>query len=127
MSALPVAAATLEAMPRDARGLAIFEILSEADRYPIDAPEGIVQHWLVERDPTVGADLQERLIRAIDWPAGRVQTCIAGESGTIKALRHYLHREMGVDRGDTYISGYWKLGLIEDEHQTMKRREGVSV
>lgn len=26
----------------------------------------------------------------------------------------------------TYISGYWKLGLIEDEHQKMKRAEEIA-
>lgn len=123
MSALPVAAAVLEAMPRAARGVAIFEITDPADRQQIDAPEGIEQHWLIQPDPHQPSSAQEELIRGLNWPAGRVQTCIAGESGVIKALRAFLHREKGLDRGDTYISGYWKIGMVEDEHQQMKRRD----
>ena len=123
-SALPVAAATLEAMPRDAKGVAIFEITDAADRQDIDAPAGIEMHWMVHPDPLNASDQQERLIRSLDWPDGRVQTCIAGESGVIRSLRAFLHQEKALARADTYISGYWKIGLVEDEHQAMKRAEG---
>lgn len=125
MSALPVAAATLEAMPRDARGVAIFEITSAEDRQEIDAPEGIAQHWLMHPDPHVPSTAQEEMIRGLDWPEGRVQTCVAGESGAIRALRAYLHQERGLDRRDAYVSGYWKIGLVEDQHQVEKRRESA--
>ena len=126
MSALPVAAATLEAMPRNAKGVAIFEITSEADRQDIAAPEGVRMHWRLHPDPKVPSGAQESFVRALDWPEGRVQTCIAGESGVIKALRTFLHKEKALPRDDTYISGYWKIGLIEDEHQEIKRLEAAS-
>jgi len=123
MSALPVAAATLEAMPREAKGVALIEITSEGDRQPIAAPPGVAMNWLLQPDPHAPSDAQERLIRALDWPEGTVQTCIAGESGVIRALRAFLHNEKGLSKKDTYISGYWKIGLVEDEHQEMKRAE----
>ncbi len=123
-SAIPVAAATLEAMPRDAKGVAVFEVTAAEDRQNIDAPEGIQMHWLVHPKPEVPSVQQSDLIRSLDWPSGRVQTCIAGESGLIRTLRAFLHQEMGLPRSDTYISGYWKIGLVEDEHQKMKRAEG---
>jgi NADPH-dependent ferric siderophore reductase len=123
-SAIPVAAAALEAMPREAKGVAIFEITSEEDRQDIDMPKGIEVHWLLHADPHHASTAQETLIRSLDWPAGRVQTCIAGESGVIRTLRAFLSQEKQVPREDTYISGYWKIGLIEDEHQKTKRAEG---
>jgi len=123
-SAIPVAAVTLEAMPRDAKGIALFEITAPEDRQEIAAPEGVAMHWLVHPDPHDPSGAQEDFIRALDWPAGRVQTCIAGESGVIRALRAFLHQEKNVPRADTYISGYWKIGLVEDEHQKIKRAEG---
>ncbi len=123
-SALPLAAATLEAMPRDAKGVAIFEITALEDKQDIDAPDGVEVHWLVHPDPATPSTAQETLIRSLDWPEGRVQTCIAGESGVIRALRAFLHQEKQLPRADTYISGYWKIGLVEDEHQKMKRAEG---
>lgn len=120
-SAIPLAAAALEAMPRDAKGVAIFEVTSAEDRQNIDMPKGIDVHWLVQPDPHAPSSAQENLIRSLDWPTGRVQTCIAGESGVIKSLRWFLANEKQVPRDDTYISGYWKIGLIEDEHQQAKR------
>ena len=120
-SAIPVAAAALEAMPRDAKGVAIFEITSDEDRLEIDMPAGIDVHWLVHSDPHAASTAQEDLIRSLDWPAGRIQTCIAGESGVIKSLRGFLANEKKVPREDTYISGYWKIGMVEDEHQRAKR------
>ncbi len=123
MSALPVAAAALEAMPRDAKGLAIFEITEASDRQVIDAPAGIELHWLLHPDPHRPSSAQQKFITEMEWPAGVVQTCIAGESGVIKALRDYLANQRKVPRKDTYVSGYWKIGLVEDEHQAMKRKE----
>lgn len=123
-SAIPVAAATLEAMPRSAKGVAIFEITSADDHQDIDMPDGINAHWLVHPDPLQPSTQQETLIRSLAWPEGRIQTCIAGEAGVIRSLRAFLHQERQLPREDTYISGYWKIGLIEDEHQKIKRAEG---
>ena len=126
LSALPVAAATLEALPEDAVGLALFEVTSPEDRQQLKAPKGIEQRWLVHTNPHKASSQQEDAIRALDWPAGRVQTCIAGESSVIRSLRSFLHREKNLPREDTYISGYWKIGLVEDEHQAMKRTEAAA-
>ncbi len=125
LSALPVVAATLEAMPRDAIGHAFFEVLDASDRQEINAPEGIIQHWLVHPDPHKASSQLPDAIQQMPWPEGKIQTCIAGESSVIKTLRQFLHVDKGIDRSQTYLSGYWKLGLIEDEHQKMKRDEAV--
>ncbi|MEM9212643.1 MAG: siderophore-interacting protein [Pseudomonadota bacterium] len=123
-SAIPVVAASLEAMPRDAKGMAIFEVNSEADRQKIDMPPGIETHWLIHPDPNQTSDAQEQLIRSIDWPDGRVQTCIAGEAGAIKGLREFLAEKPNLERQDIYISSYWKIGMVEDQHQKVKHLEG---
>ncbi|MEM9330626.1 MAG: siderophore-interacting protein [Pseudomonadota bacterium] len=123
MSALPVACATLEAMPRDAEGIAIFEVLSVEDKQSIKAPNGIEIHWLVSPDPLVHSKKQLDFVQNLDWPPGVVQTCVAGESGVIRELRNFLNNDMMIERKHTYISGYWKIGLVEDEHQVYKRSD----
>ncbi|MEL7279363.1 MAG: siderophore-interacting protein [Pseudomonadota bacterium] len=123
MSALPVASATLEAMPGDAKGVAVFEVLSDDDIQDLNAPDGVAINWIVTPDPYSVSREQERFIRNMPWPDGVVQTCIAGESGTVRAIRDHLHKERGLNRKDTYISGYWKIGMIEDEHQAFKKLE----
>jgi len=124
LSALPMAAATLEAMPRNATGVAVFEVTAEEDRQQINSPPGIDIHWLFQPNPHVASTQQEDFICAIDWPEGRVQTCVAGESAVIRSLRDYLYNEKKTPRNDVYISGYWKIGLVEDEHQKFKRAGG---
>jgi NADPH-dependent ferric siderophore reductase len=38
-------------------------------------------------------------------------------------LRKFFKEETQIPNEDIYISGYWKIGLIEDEHQAQKRFE----
>lgn len=121
MSALPIAAATLEAMPRDATGVAFLEITSREDMQVINAPEGVNLHWLDHPNPHIASTKVPDLIRALPDFEGRVQTCIAGESSVIQALRRHLMNDRQLDKADVYISGYWKIGLVEDEHQEFKR------
>ena len=125
LSAMPVVEATLEAMPADAKGVVLFEVPSEADIREISAPAGVTVEWLLHPDTHSPSTAQVDFISNMDWPDGVVQTCIAGESSVIRALRDHLHNVRGVPKTDTYISGYWKIGLVEDEHQKMKRAEAA--
>jgi NADPH-dependent ferric siderophore reductase len=125
MSALPVAAATLEAMPRGAKGVAYLETTSDADRQNINVPDGIEMHWFINPLPHQPATQSIERIVALPTFDGSVQTCIAGESSMIKALREEIINRRGVSKADAYISGYWKIGLGEDEHQKAKRAEAV--
>ena len=125
LSAMPVAEATLEKFPADAQGFAVFEVPLEADIRPVSVPAGITVTWLVQDDIYRPSTAQLDTIKALPWRDGVVQTCIAGESSVIRALRDYLHNQRQVPKKDTYISGYWKIGLIEDEHQIAKREEAA--
>lgn len=125
LSAMPVVEATLELMPEDATGLCVFEVPSEEDVREITAPAGVELRWLIQKDLYSPSSAQLDLVRALDWPSGTVQTCIAGESSVIRVLRDHLHNERQLPKADTYISGYWKIGLVEDEHQKMKRAEAA--
>jgi NADPH-dependent ferric siderophore reductase len=125
ISAMPVAEAVLEQMPRDAKGVALFEVPSEDDIREIAVPSNIEVHWLIHEDPHVASTAQLDFIKSMTWPDGVLQTCIAGESSVIRAIRDHLNNTRQVPRKDTYISGYWKIGLVEDEHQKMKRAEAA--
>ena len=127
MSALPVAAATIEAMPKNARGVAIFEITSEADKQIIKSPPGIQFHWIIHPNPNIPSTAQLSLLKQIEWPSGIIQTCIAGESGLMRHIKNYIANEKNLPKTDTYISGYWKIGLVEDEHQLWKNNEANKI
>lgn len=125
MSALPVAAATLEAMPRDATGQAFLEITDPMDQQDIDAPDGVALTWLIHPDPHEPPRQGLEIIRSLPRLRGVVQTCIAGESSMIRALREEIIVNRRIPKQNAYISGYWKIGLIEDEHQELKRSQAA--
>ncbi|ABD55043.1 siderophore-interacting protein [Jannaschia sp. CCS1] len=125
MSALPVALAGLEALPKDAKGIAIFEVQSAEDRQHINAPAGIAQHWLIHAHPEEQSAQQTDLIQRLTLPDGRIKTLVAGETGVIRALRLHLRGERALPRADVYASGYWRIGLAEDQHQKVKNTEAA--
>lgn len=120
LSALPAAAAALEALPADAVGHAVFEITGDDDIQPMTVPPGIKVHWMVHEDAHTCSEQQLEFFRTLDWPNGFAGIFVAGESGAIAALRKYLVAERGLDRRAMYISAYWKIGLVEDQHQVQK-------
>lgn len=126
MAALPMAAAYLNKMPADAKGLALLEILSAEDRQDFPIPAGFEVHWLINPDPSQTSYQQLNVLAQRPFPTGKVKTCIAGETGTIRAWKQLIEREHNLPREDVYISGYWKIGLKEDEHQAMRRKEKAS-
>lgn len=62
-------------------------------------------HAYFFKAPTQGVDL----IRALPDLGPSVQTCIAGESSMIKALREEILKNRRIPKQNAYISGYWKL------------------
>ena len=122
MSALPAVGAILADMPREAKGAAFFEITHADDIQDFDAPGGIDINWLVHPDPSVASTAQIDAVRTLDLP-GNTQAIVVGEHSVVGELKSYLLDELGLDAARCYISPYWKIGLVEDEHQILKRSE----
>ncbi|MCS3779567.1 siderophore-interacting protein [Tsukamurella ocularis] len=121
LSAVPAIAAALEALPADARGAAILEVESDADRIALTAPAGVDVRWAVNPD-VADVDFLARQVAVADWPADRATTHVFahGERESIKAIRKVL-RELKVPRERLSISGYWARGRAEDAFQAEKR------
>ncbi|MEQ3552971.1 siderophore-interacting protein [Pseudonocardia nematodicida] len=121
-AALPAIAAALEAMPADARGVALLEVDSAADRLDLVAPDGVEVRWLHRDGAEAGTTtVLVDAVRALDWPAGRVQVFAHGERSAMKALRPHLTDERGLDRSAFSLSAYWAHGRGEDVFQSEKR------
>jgi NADPH-dependent ferric siderophore reductase len=125
MTAIPAAAAVLEDMPNNAVGHAVFEITTEDDRQPVNAPPGIEIQWLVGDVCGQPCSCQLDAVRDLPWRDSLPGIFVAGESGATKALRHFLCEEKGVDRKCMYASAYWKIGMREDQHRKLKAREAA--
>ena len=114
-SALPAIAAGLEALDREASGIAIIEVSDETGIQDVAAPAGIDLRWIITGEQTLAAALVES-----SWPAGDVQVFAHGEREAMKELRA-VFSERGVERSRLSLSGYWARGRTEDRFQAEKR------
>ncbi len=119
-SALPAIAASLARMPEGARVHAFIEVAGPEERQELTVPAGAEITWLHRDGAPVGRELVAA-VRALDFPAGRVQAFVHGEAGFVKELRRLLRVERGIPREDLSISGYWRSGHDEDGWQASKQ------
>ncbi|MBM9621451.1 siderophore-interacting protein [Streptomyces zhihengii] len=110
-TALPAAAAILEWLPEGMRAKVWLEVPHADDRLDLATRADAEITWLV-RD--AGAPSALAAVSAAELPEGVPYAWIAGESGSVKALRRHLVNDRGIDRRRVTFVGYWKQGLTED-------------
>lgn len=117
-TALPAAAAILDRLPAGTRVKAWFEVPHEDDRIALPAPADADVTWIV-REKGAGRERTEEVVervRASALPAAEAPYAwIAGEAGTIRAVRRHLVQERSVDRRAVRFTGYWRLGASEEQ------------
>lgn len=123
MSALPAITANLEAMHRDAKGVAVLEVQHEDDAVAIDAPQGMELRWIVNAEPGLHPALLTHALREVALPDCEIAGWAACEFEGMKLLRSYLREEAGIAPRNLYTSSYWKLGLTETQHKVVKRKD----
>jgi NADPH-dependent ferric siderophore reductase len=119
-AAAPAIFAGIEAMPQDATATAFVEV-ADADSH-LDAPShpGLTLHWVERNGATHGTELV-RAVKETELPAPGTKWFIHGVAEMIRDLRRFLFVDSGVEKSDVSISGYWRLGMVEDEWQASKR------
>ncbi|MCX5179221.1 siderophore-interacting protein [Streptomyces virginiae] len=116
-TALPAAAAILDRLPAGTRVKAWFEIPHEDDRLDLATLADADITWIVreshgrERTEQVLSALRSAEPGAADTP----YVWLAGESGTIRAVRRHFVQERSVDRRAVRFTGYWRLGASEEQ------------
>ena len=123
MSALPALAVNLEQLPRNARGYAVIEVLSEEDRQDIDAPSGVDVRWIVNPDNEQENTLLADAVRNVDWLPGTPYPWFAGEFSTMRLVRRYFRNDRGIDKRAMYVSSYWKIGDTDEGMKRAKRMD----
>ncbi|WP_299799990.1 siderophore-interacting protein [uncultured Ruegeria sp.] len=107
----------------DAKGYAVLEITSDADRQHVNLPAGMSLHWVVNPIPQ---ELKNRLldkIKSFEWLDGDPFVWTAREFDTMRALRTYFRTERRVKRQMLYLSSYWRAGRTEDQHKADKNKD----
>lgn len=126
-SAAPAISAGLKRLPAGATATAYIEI--EADDRTFDLPtrEGVEVNWVVRNGAIHGTELS-RAVREAGTPAGKKTSWfIHGVAEMIKEMRRFLFVESEIPREDVSISGYWRLGMTEDQWQSSKREFNAEV
>lgn len=106
-SALPAIAAILERLPTDGPPVRTYlEVGTAADRQPLARADGVT--WLT-RD-TAGAEPLLAAVRAGGVPGERPYAWVAGERDSVRDLRRYLTRALGIPTSRLCCIGYWRRG-----------------
>ena len=119
-AAAPAIFAGVEALPADATAEVWVEVADAGARLPVPSHPGTTVHW-VERDGATHGTELVRAVTAAGVPSGDTRWFIHGVAEMIRDLRRFLFVDNGVPKSDVSISGYWRLGMVEDEWQANKR------
>ncbi|MFJ6049027.1 siderophore-interacting protein [Streptomyces sp. NPDC092307] len=116
-TALPAAAAILDRLPAETRVRAWFEVPHEDDRLDLRAPADADITWIVRESH--GRERTEQVLSALrsadPGAAEAPYVWLAGEAGTIRAVRRHFVQERSVDRRAVRFTGYWRLGASEEQ------------
>jgi len=110
-TAVPAIARRLEELPPGARAIALIEVADKAEQHHLPSAASTAITWLF-RDGRPAGDpaLLLAALRETTWPTGDLHAWMAGEIGSVRALRTHLMTERGLSRERVHASGYWKHG-----------------
>ncbi|WP_327356932.1 siderophore-interacting protein [Streptomyces sp. NBC_01304] len=118
-TALPALGTIIEALPEAARAVAFIEVADAAEQLRFETRADLTVHWLHRGGTPPGrSDVLLEAVRAADFPEGSVYAWLAGESGSVRALRRHLVDERGLAKPSIDFAGYWRLRLTQDDAPT---------
>lgn len=123
MTGLPAAMCNLELLPATAKGYAVLEVTSDADKQDLNVPEGFEVQWVIDSAPQELNGTLLKAVKALPWRNGDPFIWTACEFDTMRALRGYYRTDRGVDKRRIYLSSYWRAGRTEDQHKIDKRKD----
>ena len=109
---LPAIAAVTETLSGSVPFRSFLEIPLAADRQEL--PGDGIAHWRYRETPGDQPELLD-LLRDTDFPPGRVQALLVGESSLVCGARRHLVRDRGVDKDRIKFCGYWRHPATPDE------------
>ena len=124
MTSLPALSAKVKSLPEHAKGHAVVQINSAADKQTLEAPKGIKITWLIEDETE---ETLSQTVRSIEWLDGQVSVWTACEFESMRELRQYFRNEKEVEKENIYISSYWKRGVTEDGHKVLKQQDAQTL
>ena len=107
-TAIPAIARILDFLPRQCGGDVLIEIANDAERLPLELPDGFKLTWLARQDDTASA-LEGALISALAHKAAeKTFVWVSCEASIASRLRKHARAAAERDHFDHLIAGYWK-------------------
>ncbi|OEU98426.1 MULTISPECIES: siderophore-interacting protein [Streptomyces] len=119
-TALPAIGAVLEWLPTGMPVRVFVEVAHREDIQDLPTLSDARISWLVRDesgDRAAGSRTEHAVsaVRSAGLPSGTPYAWLAGEAGTVKALRRHLVNERGFDRRSVTFTGYWRAGTSEEQ------------
>lgn len=118
-TALPALSRWLRSVPETVPVTVLVEAQDAADEayLAVLAGPGRTIRWFHRGDAAPGTTaLLEDGLRTLAHPEGTGFFWFGGEAGTLRPIRRYLRRELGLDASTVECSGYWKRGTVAHDH-----------
>lgn len=116
---LPALGRFAEELPDTARALIVVEVANAAERRQLTERSNIDVSWVLRDEAGPGG--LERALRAVSLPQHDDWFVFAaGEAGDLKPIRDYFRLELGLPRERVSVDGYWKRGLANLDHHSIK-------
>lgn len=115
-TALPAIGAIVEQLPPGVRAWVFAEVAGPEEEQSWQTDADVTVHWvhLDDTEPGRSRALLDA-VRSAHLPAGRPAVWIAGEAAQVRELRRHAVRERGIDKRDIAFTGYWRIGVAEDQ------------
>ena len=115
-TAIPVLSAILESLPDTASAQCIIEVHDKEDEQDLLTLANVKMTWLHNPHPMQGSQLANR-VKSLTLPTIEQSrfAFVAGEFSSVKAIRHYLKKELDWSKDELYAFSYWKSGIAEDK------------
>lgn len=119
-SAAPAVAAAVENLPAGATAAVFIEVADDRAEFAMPQPDGVELTWVHRNGATHGHQLSQA-VRQAGIPEQRTSWFVHGVAEMLKELRRFLFFDNSVDKKDVSISGYWRIGMTEDQWQGSKQ------
>lgn len=116
-TALPAIARMLEALPEQAKGVAIIEVADSMEIQSVRHPPGVDVSWLLRDGVPAGmANLLPAAVEGVVFPGQdeRVYAWAGCEFDDFRAIRKYLRTERGLQKHQHLVVSYWRRGVEAD-------------
>ncbi|GAB20590.1 putative siderophore-interacting protein [Gordonia effusa NBRC 100432] len=115
-TAIPALARWLEELPAGIPVVAFVEVSDGDDEPELPAREGASIRFLHRSASATDANPLFDAIREHEFAAGAFYSWVAGEANSVKPIRRYLRRNLGLPKERVKVDGYWRQGTVNLDH-----------